>query len=84
MIKNENYFTFKHDHNASWVLLLHHISEEGDFFTRDNVEDITSENLYSRLKYLEKYRFRSKFEFLLEYPQLSGYNRHITLKVLKK
>ena len=77
MINGLNNITFKHDHNAMWVLLLHHISTKGDFFTPDNVKDITSENLYSRLKYLENYRFNSQFEFLLEYPQLSGYNRWI-------
>ena len=70
-------FKFKYKYNAMWVLMLRHDSHKGNFFTKQNVKNITTDCLYSRLEYIDHFRLGSTFEFLLEYPQLSGFNRWI-------
>ena len=70
-------FVVKEEHDAKWLRLLYHNSAGGIFFTPDNVRyNPFSSNLYSILKFLPKIRkYDNSFEFLLEYPGKTGYNR---------
>ena len=65
---------YKREHDADWFLVFHHNSAGGYFSPSDELFSST-EHKYSRLGKLEKYRIHGEFEFLLEYPELKGYNR---------
>ena len=66
---------YKYAHRANWFLIFHHSSKNSEYFDETNWLMFNSENRYSALGTLEKYKISGKFEFLLEYPQLEGYNR---------
>jgi len=70
------YYT-KNQHGCIWLKIFHHNGYGGSMF-RDFSHALSSDepNLYSILhKITDSYKINGKFEFLLEYPELSGYNR---------
>jgi len=70
------YYT-KNQYGCIWLKIFHHNSSGGGMF-RDFSHAINSDepNLYSILhKVTDDYKISGKYEFLLEYPELSGYNR---------
>ena len=67
---------YKSAYHANWFLIFHHNSN-GGYFSSNELLMYYSEHKYSALETLEKYRINGYFEFLLEYPQLDGYNRFI-------
>jgi len=67
----------KHYLDAYWDLVFEHISSNGNFFNGANYAyNCDTPYLYSSLIYMDnKYIINGSYEFLLEYPELSGYNR---------
>lgn len=65
---------YKHAHGANWFLIFHH-NLLGKYFASSEYLFANSEHKYSALGMLEKFRINGEFEFLLEYPQTTGYNR---------
>lgn len=59
--------------NSLWVRIFHHNNNSGTvLFTSSNALDIQTENLYSRLNILEKFRDKNNlFEFMAIQPELS-------------
>ena len=64
----------KNAHRASWFLIFHHNSAGGYFSTSEQLSTCSTHK-YSALGILEKFRINGEFEFLLEYPQIEGFNR---------
>jgi len=62
---------------ASWMKVFYHDSTGGVFFISEiEVKRSDSTNKYSILEQIDsKYLDNGKYEFLLEYPELTGYNR---------
>ena len=69
----------KSAHGAMWGLIFDHNSSNGDFFTTGNDPfNINKPYMYSIIGNLDNtHKTNGNFEFLLEYPQLNGYNRWI-------
>jgi len=63
--------------NAYWDLIFEHNSSQGDFFSGINSPiNCSKTNLYSNLVNLnDLYLIDGYYEFLLEYPELIGFNR---------
>ena len=73
-------FIYKFQHNAHWILVFNHVTTKPDpWFNKSNVLYSLEDGKYSILSLLEKYRINGHFEFLLEYPELTGYNRWIQI-----
>ncbi len=69
------YFT---DDGAIWVRVLYQNNKNGDgkFTDENEALNCNMSNKYSILAHLEEFRSTNgKFEFLLQYPEISGYNR---------
>jgi len=67
----------KEEYNAKWMKIFYHYSGSGDYFA-NNIEALNSNtsNKFSILNKLnEKYQVNGKYEFLLQYPEVSGFNR---------
>ena len=66
---------------CSWVLVFEHILDSSaDYFTSvDEILSCSSKHKYSVLGKIEShhsfFRYRGKYEFKLEYPELNGYNQ---------
>ena len=74
----DNYIV-KEDYCAKWLRILYHNTANNEYFndSNDALLSLNNQNKYSILKYLpyvHTYQYR-KFEFLLEYPGLNGFNR---------
>ena len=56
---------------STWARILHHNNKSGTyFFTKDNADNIQTENLYSRMNLLENFRNKDGgFEFLVLQPE---------------
>ena len=67
---------YKYAYHANWFLIFHHNSD-GGYFSNGELLMYYSDDKYSALGSLEKYRRNGFFEFLLEYPELEGYNRFV-------
>ena len=69
----------KQEYGATWARIFHHNNRWGEvYFT--NADEVKSSNIldkYSVLGNIDKYKQNGKFEFLLQYPDVSGvkYNR---------
>ena len=72
-------YVVKEDHGAKWLRIFYHNSQNSEFFSdnREAAFSINNANKYSILKYLPHIRTyeRGKYEFLIEYPGSSGFNR---------
>jgi len=68
--------------DAYWDLVFEHNSGNGDFFSGNNdPTNCRKQNLYSNLINLKsQYYINGYYEFLLEYPEISGHNRWIQSK----
>ena len=64
-------------YNAKWLKIFYHYSGEGDSFkNKSEALKCNEKNKYSILNEInEIFLINNKFEFLLEYPELIGYNR---------
>lgn len=70
--------TFKKEYGADWLLVFrHNVPSTGIiYFTEDLLNENYEENRYSILGKIGKsFQWRGRYEFLLEYPALKGYNR---------
>ena len=67
----------KTEFKENWIKIFHHNSQNGDFFINSNEVLFSNKtNKYSILGYInDSWKINNSFEFLLEYPQLIGYNR---------
>ena len=69
----------KEEYGLSWMLIFRHKIVPGteDFlFNEDLLRESTEENRFSLLGNINNsFRFRGKYEFLLEYPEHNGYYR---------
>jgi len=70
-------FTYKKELGVDWVLLLKHDSTGGVMFSSlDEAKFCDLPKKYSIIGCISNFsRINGKFEFLLEYPGISGYNR---------
>ena len=67
---------FKYAHDALWVKVFYHDCSTGEFFT--SFEELLNTNSvykYSILGKIDEFKTENTYEFLLEYPELNGYNR---------
>ena len=72
-------YEVKEENGAKWVKIFYHCSKNLDFFKdeKEALLSLNNENKYSILKYLpyiKRYEAR-KYEFLIEYPEYTGFNR---------
>ena len=69
-------FIYKESLGRKWLKVFHHYSGSGEYFNSESeVSFINSTNKFSILGMINnEYKIENKFEFLLEYPQISGYN----------
>ena len=68
-------YEFKSFDGVYWLKIFYHNCQNGQFFTKTDVYNITTEDKYSILYILDKnFTIRDKFEFLLEYPELGKFN----------
>ena len=72
-------YEVKEDYGSKWLKIFYHNASNHDYFNdaKDALLSLNNKNKYSILKYLPRihtFEYR-KFEFLLEYPGLKGYNR---------
>ena len=65
----------KKQYGAAWVLVFLHDSSTGLYYSNTEVLSTSSQYKYSILNYLEDFKYQGVWEFLLEYPELQGYNR---------
>ena len=79
---NEVYFkldlyTAKEAYGAKWLKIFYHNSGNESFFDKSNVKyKIDDPNRYSLLKLIPFIRrYDEKYEFMIEYPELKGFNR---------
>ena len=70
-------YYLKKEFGVNWVKVFYHYSGSGDYFINLNETlNCSSTNKYSILSFIDnKFKINNKFEFLLEYPELNGYNR---------
>ena len=71
---NGNFYKF--NNSFAWILVHYHNSTRGDYYNKNNNEVLNCKSKYkfSILGKLNEYKMNNGFEFLLEYPELSGYN----------
>ena len=64
-------------HNTTWKLVFYHNSAKGGYFSsHSEAAKSNTDYKYSIIGEIdEKYKINGTFEFLLEYPTLTGYNR---------
>ena len=68
-------YEFKSFNGIFWLKIFYHNCENGEFFSPEEVYNITTDDKYSILYILDKnVKIRNKFEFLLEYPELNKFN----------
>ena len=74
---SQSNFRFKYDLNVYWMKIFHHNSTGNIYFnSKSEALSCNSEKKFSLLGNLGEYdKIDGFFEFLLEYPELSGYNR---------
>ena len=67
----------KYQYECTWLKIFYHKSTGGVFFKNFSQSMFSLDpNLYSIFSFLDdRFKINGKFEFLLEYPELSGYNR---------
>ena len=72
-------YEIKYLYNAKWLKIFFHNSSNQNFFLNQfEVLNCNSINKYSILNEInEKFKINNKFEFLLEYPNIIGYNRWV-------
>ena len=72
-------YVVKEEHDAKWLRIFYHNSQNYEYFSnnREAVFSVNNANKYSILKYLPyiKTYERRKYEFLIEYPGYTGFNR---------
>ena len=68
---------YKNAYSADWVEILYHNNENGAvlFSNETDAKTARSANKLSLLSDMAKYKYNDKFEYLLEYDNISGYNR---------
>ena len=72
-----NLYEIKSTYDAHWLKIFYHNSSNGVYFNNSNDSIfIDTKQKYSILQKIDdSFKYNNKFEFLLEYPELSGYNR---------
>ena len=71
-------YHFKSQHNSTWILVFSHDAlKPNPWFNSETVllSDFPQNGQYSLLSNLESFRYHGYFEFLLEYPEITGFNR---------
>ena len=82
-------YSFKYQYDCWWSIIFFHNSSTGSYFSKTdplrNPLSCSTIDLYSYIGDLnDRYRVSGKFEFILEYLELKGYNRWTqTLNPLK-
>ena len=67
---------FKYKFSAAWQLIFFHNSTTGLFFDETKIQSIDDDHRYSIMGSInEKYKRNGYFEYLIEYPEVPGYNR---------
>ena len=71
---NGNFYKF--ENNFAWILVFYHNTTSGNYYNKNNNEVLHCKSKYkfSILGKLNDFKMNDGFEFLLEYPELSGYN----------
>ena len=71
---NNKFYTFKLNH--FWQLLYYHDYSTANYWSSfEEAKNSSKKDKYSILYLLsEKYKINGEYEFLLEYPELTGYN----------
>ena len=67
--------TIKIAHKASWLHIFHQTFNKSSLFTQQKALNYRDDEKFSIFGRLEEFRYKQKFEFLLESPELPGYNR---------
>ena len=69
-------FPVETKYDKKWLLIFHHVYlSEDDLWTEEEVLKSSTKNKYSILGELDdSFRFQGRFEFLLEYTGIEGYN----------
>ena len=68
---------YKNVYSADWVEILYHYNENGTILFSDENDAKTARTAkkFSMLSEMAKFKYDNKYEFLLEYDVLTGYNR---------
>ena len=66
--------SLKISYDASWVHIFHQKYKTDSFFTKENVLDYQDEYKFSHLGKLDMFKYKNRFEFLLEYGNTTGCN----------
>ena len=74
-----SYYEIKYQYNAVWLKVFFHNSSSQIFFK--NSSEALNSNTFHKFSILNEinnnFLINKKFEFLLEYPEVSGYNRWV-------
>ena len=66
----------KNQFGVSWIQVFYHDYQiDQNWFNEENVQFYNEEGKFSILSQLESFRINNHFEFLLQYPEHSGFNR---------
>ena len=69
-------YTIKKEYGANWLLIFHHDISTGQLFDEEKIRNAHDRYLYSIIYNVSgKYKENGYFEYLLEYPEVEGYNR---------
>ena len=74
---NVGKYELKNQYGASWVkLFFHHVDSSEDLFEKgEDALDVFNEKQYSILLEASQWPHDQPYEFLLQYPELPGFNR---------
>ena len=78
-----NGYSIKHQNDLNWLLIFHHVSNGSIFFHKnDDASRNIEKKRFSILGYVNTSDFKvvnekrdSVYEFLIEYPEITGYNQ---------
>ena len=66
----------KYAHGAHWLLIFYHYSKNGNFFDNETAYKIDDEDRFSIIGMISpRFMYDNYYEYLLEYPQVPGYNQ---------
>lgn len=67
--------TIKIAYGASWLHVFHQTHNKSSMFRPEIALNYRDDEKFSILGRLEEFRYKGRFEFLLEYKEVPGYNR---------
>ena len=70
-----NDLEYKYEYNALWVKVFYQNSSTGEYFNQNDIQSCNTKYKYSIMNKIEEIKTGKTYEFMLEYPQIKGYNR---------